>query len=99
MANLRGFSAGTAVGDTLVAGSAEVRAPLTSPLGIAKAGVSAFMDVATIYDKGESLADQRFKRGFGGGVWFAATVFRLSLVVAHGVGSSTRVQFGTTLLF
>src|SRR5205823_8162846 len=32
LANLRGFRAGTAVGDTLVAGSIELRLPLTSPL-------------------------------------------------------------------
>ena len=36
MSNLRGFEAGTAVGDTLVAGSVEVRTPLTSPIKIAQ---------------------------------------------------------------
>ena len=34
--SLRGFRAGTAVGDTLVAGSLEVRVPLTSPLRLGK---------------------------------------------------------------
>ena len=85
--------------DTLVAGSAEIRAPLTSPLGIAKAGISVFLDIATIYDKGQRLADQHFSRGFGGGVWFVATVIRLNLVVAHGVGGGTRVHFGTSVTF
>ena len=33
------------------------------------------------------------------GIWFAATAFRLSLVVAHGSGGATRVHFGTTLTF
>jgi outer membrane protein assembly factor BamA len=99
MANLRGFRAGSAIGDTLVAGTAEVRAPLTSPLSIGKAGVSAFVDVGTVYDKGQRLEDQHFSRGFGGGVWFAATVIHLNLVVAHGVGAGTRVHFGTTLSF
>ncbi|HUK34424.1 MAG TPA: BamA/TamA family outer membrane protein [Vicinamibacterales bacterium] len=99
MDNLRGFRAGSAVGDTLVSGTAEIRAPLTSPLSIGKAGVSAFVDIGTIYDKGQHLEDQHFDRGFGGGVWFAATVIHLNLDVAHGVGVGTRVHFGTTLSF
>ena len=99
MANLRGFRAGSAIGDTLVAGSAEIRAPLTSPLSIGKAGVSAFVDIGTIYDKGQRLSDQTFSKGIGGGVWFAVTAFRLNLVVAHGIGAGTRVHFGTTLSF
>src|SRR5712691_8712114 len=99
MANLRGFRAGSAIGDTLVAGAAEIRAPLTSPLSIGKAGVSVFMDIGTIYNKGEELSGQHFSRGFGGGVLFVVTVFRLILVVAHGVGAGTRVHFGTTLAF
>src|SRR5204862_2050572 len=43
MANVRGFRAGTAVGDTLMAGSAALRIPLTSPLDIGKIGASAFV--------------------------------------------------------
>jgi outer membrane protein assembly factor BamA len=99
MANLRGFRAGSAIGDTLVAGSAEIRAPLTSPLSIGKAGVSAFVDIGTIYDKGQRVSDQTFSKGIGGGVWFAVTALRLNLVVAHGIGAGTRVHFGTTLSF
>ena len=99
MANLRGFRAGSAIGDTLVAGAAEIRAPLTSPLGIAKAGVNAFVDVGTVYNKGRQLGDQPWSKGFGGGVWFVATAFRLNLVVAHGVGAGTRVHFGTSVSF
>ncbi len=99
MGNLRGFSVGSAIGDTLVAGTAEVRVPLTSPLSIGKAGVAAFVDVGSIYDKGQHLEDQHVSRGYGGGVWFAAAFIHFNLVVAHGVGSSTRVQFGTTLSF
>jgi hemolysin activation/secretion protein len=99
MANLRGFKAGSAIGDTLVAGAAEIRTPLTSPLNIGKAGVNAFFDVGTVYAKGQQLGDQHFSQGFGGGVWFAATVIRLNLVVAHGIGVGTRVHFGTTLSY
>ncbi len=99
MANLRGLRAGSAIGDTVVSGTAEIRAPLTSPLEIAKAGVSAFVDIGTVYNKGQRLADQHFSRGIGGGVWLAAAFFRLNLVVAHGIGAGTRVHFGTTVSF
>ena len=99
MANLRGFKAGSAIGDTLVSGTAEIRAPLTSPLNIAKAGVSAFVDIGAVYNKSQRLADQHFSRGFGGGVWLTAAFLRLNLVVAHGVGAGTRVHFGTAISF
>ena len=99
MSNLRGFEAGHAIGDTLVAGSAEVRVPLTSPLNVGKLGVSAFVDVGTVYDKGERLGDQRFERGVGGAVWITAAVFRLDLSVARGIGAGTRVQFGAGVTF
>jgi hypothetical protein len=97
--NLRGFEAGHEIGDTLVAGSAELRVPLTSPLNIGKLGLSAFIDVATIYDKGERLANQHFERGIGGAVWVAATVFRLELSVARGLGRETRVQLAAGVTF
>ena len=99
LANLRGFKAGTAVGDTLVASSAELRVPLNSPLEIAKIGVSAYFDAGTVYDKGERLSDQTFRKGFGGSVWVSAAFIRFNLAVAHGIGSSTRVHFGGSLAF
>ena len=99
LANLRGFKAGTAVGDTLVASSVELRLPLTSPLNIGKLGVSAYVDTGTIYDKGQRLADQTFKNGIGGSVWVAAAFVRANIAVAHGIGSSTRVHFGASLAF
>ena len=61
--NLRGYRAGSLVGDTLVAGSLELRVPVTSPLRVAKVGVSGFVDTATVYDQGE-LADQRWRNGW-----------------------------------
>jgi outer membrane protein assembly factor BamA len=99
MSNLRGFKAGVAAGDTLVAGSVEVRAPLTSPLSIGKFGVNAFVDVGTSYNNGQRLSDQTLRRGIGGGIWFSVAVLRLNLAVAHGIGADTRVHFGTTLTF
>ncbi|HWW84465.1 MAG TPA: FtsQ-type POTRA domain-containing protein [Vicinamibacterales bacterium] len=99
MANLRGFAAGSAVGDTLVAGSAELIVPLSSPLEIGKIGVSGFVDTGTIYDKGQRFSDQSLKEGYGGSVWFAAAFVKINLAVAHGRGSSTRVHIGADITF
>ena len=99
LSNLRGFRAGTAVGDTLVAMSAEVILPLTSPLNLGKIGVTAFTDRGTVYNKGQQFADQTMSVGYGGSVWFAAAFLRLNIAVAHGIGSSTRVQVGGDVSF
>ncbi len=64
MSNLRGFEAGSAIGDTLVAGSVEVRTPLTSPIKIAKFGVNAFVDVGTVYDTGSAPGRPDLPAGF-----------------------------------
>ena len=90
MATLRGFAAGSEVGDTLAAGSVELLLPITSPLSFGKLGVSAFFDAGAVYDKGEHMVDQRFSRGAGGAVWFSAAFVRAYLAVAHGLGGSTR---------
>lgn len=97
--NLRGFRAGSAAGDTLVAASAELQVPLTSPLRVGKLGVSAFVDAATVYDDGQRLSDQHFERGVGGSVWFSAAFVRLTFAVARGIGAGTRVNFGAGVTF
>ena len=99
MANLRGFRAGVDAGDTLVATSAELIVPLTSPLHVGKIGVSAFTDWGTVYDKGERLRDQTMRQGYGGTLWFTATFVRLNIAVAHGRGSATRVHAGLDVSF
>ena len=99
MTNLRGFAAGTAAGDTLVATSAELIVPLTSPLNVGKVGVSVFVDAGTVYDKGARFSDQTLKQGYGGSLWFSAAFLRLNIAVAHGRGSSTRVHVGGNVSF
>jgi outer membrane protein assembly factor BamA len=96
---LRGFPPGSGAGDTTAAGTVEWRLPLTSPLSLGRLGVRAFVDAATVYDAGASLADQRFERGIGGGVWFSATVFRIALDVARGSRGTTRAQVSSGLIF
>ena len=97
--NLRGFEAGAFVGDIVVAGSAELLVPLSSPLSVGRLGVSVFVDTGVAYDYGQRLKDQVRQTGIGGSVWMSATVFRLSLSVAHGRGAGTRVNFGGGLTF
>jgi hypothetical protein len=99
LSNLRGFAAGTAVGDTLVSMSAEVILPLTSPIKLLKLGVTAFADRGTVYNKGERFSDQTLLEGYGGSVWFAAAFFRLNIAVAHGKGASTRAHVGGNITF
>ena len=99
MNSVRGFRTGSAVGDTLVAGSIELRVPLTSPLNFGRVGVSAFMDVGTVYPEGQRVESQHFERGIGGSIWFLATIFRANLAIARGLGSSTRANFSAVLAF
>jgi len=97
--NLRGFRAGRAVGDTLVAASVELRIPTTSPLRIARFGYSIFMDAGTTYDKGMRFGNQKLEKGVGAGVWATAPLFRLSVAVARGIGSGMRAHIGAGLTF
>jgi hypothetical protein len=97
--SVRGFKTGTASGDSLVAGSLELRVPLTSPLSVGKVGVAAFVDAGTVYNAGERLGDQRLQRGVGVSVWLAAAFLRFNVALAHGIGASTRVHVGGNLTF
>jgi outer membrane protein assembly factor BamA len=99
LSTLRGFATGSFVGDTVVAMSAEVVLPLTSPLKLGKLGVSTFIDRGAAYNKGERFADQELLTGYGGAVWFAAAFLRLNVAVAHGHGASTRVHVGGNVTF
>ncbi len=99
-ANLRGYEAGYKAGDNLLAVSAELRVPLTSPLNIGRFGVKAFVDAGTVYDVGEKLKDQKLDdRGIGGGVYLQMTVVSLSLDVARSRQGDTRYHFGMGVTF
>jgi len=99
MPNVRGFKVGIDAGDVLVAGSAEVIVPLTSPLSIGRMGVSVFADTGTTYDVGERFSDQTLRQGYGASLWFSAAVLRLNVAVAHGRGATTRVHVGANVSF
>jgi len=97
--SLRGFRAGSFVGDTMVTGSAELHVPLTSALRAGKIGVSAFVDAGAVYAHGGRLGDAPVHVGGGGSLWFALSPFKMSLSVAHGRGAGTRVNFGGGFVF
>jgi outer membrane protein assembly factor BamA len=99
MSNLRGFETASFAGDMLVAGTIEMRSPLTSPVSIGKFGIRVFADAGTVYDKGQRYADQTLKQGYGAGLFVTAAVFHLKLDVAHGKGAGTRVHFGGGISF
>jgi len=99
LTTIRGYAAGTAAGDTLTTMSAEVIVPLNSPLKIGRFGVTAFTDRGALYNKGESYFDQTELVGYGGSVWFAATLFRVNVAVAHGRGSGTRAHVSGNITF
>jgi outer membrane protein assembly factor BamA len=99
-ANLRGYDAGFKAGDNLVAISAEVRVPITSPLSIGRFGVKAFADAGAVYGVGSKLADQVFEdRGYGGGVYLHLTIVSLSLDVARSRSGDTHFHFGMGVTF
>jgi outer membrane protein assembly factor BamA len=91
--SLRGYRAGAFVGDTVVSGSLEWRVPLTSPLHVARTGVSVFVDAGAACRDGQRIADQPAHVGIGAGVWATATVLRLGVSVARGIDAGTRVNF------
>jgi outer membrane protein assembly factor BamA len=91
--SLRGYRAGAFVGETVASGSLELRVPLTSPLHVARTGVSVFVDAGAACRDGERIADRPAHVGVGAGVWATATVLRFGVSVARGIGDGTRVNF------
>ena len=97
--SLRGFRAGSFVGDNIAAGSIELRVPLNSPMGFGQTGLRIFGDAATAYDYGSKLKDATFHYGWGGGWYLRAPLVQLDFDVAYGVGSGARAHFQFGLKF
>lgn len=98
-ASLRGWRAGSAVGDNMAAGSVELRLPLSSPVSLARTGVAVFYDAGTSWDHGLRFRDQRLDRGVGVGFFVAAPLFAVQLDVAKGITRGTRVHLSTGISF
>jgi outer membrane protein assembly factor BamA len=97
-ATLRGFRLGYRSGDRLLAGSAELRIPLSTPRRLTRLGVAIFADTGTVHGAREPLDAADWDTGVGAGVFLQAPLLGLRLDVARGLGSATRVHFslGTT---
>ena len=97
-ATLRGFKLGYRSGDRLLAGSAEIRVPLSTPRRLTRLGVAVFADTGTVYGAGDTIDGALWDTGVGAGVFIQAPLIGLRLDVARGLGSGTRVHFslGTT---
>ena len=91
---VRGFAAGSFVGDNRLVTSAELRVPISSPLSMAKTGVSVFVDRGKAYDVGQPRREAPWRTGIGASVWVSAAVVRAGVSVARGRGGDTRVNVG-----
>lgn len=96
---VRGFRPGAFAGDNLFASSAELRVPLSSPLGISRMGVSLFVDSGTVYDDGQRLRDGTFRKGVGAGLFLLAPIFQLNVDVAYGIDHKVRLHVMTGFQF
>lgn len=91
-ASLRGYRAGTAVGDNLALASAEIRLPVTSPLSVGRLGVKAFVDLGTVWNDGERLRDRQWARGIGGGAFLTLTAFTAGVDIAWAESGRARTH-------
>jgi hypothetical protein len=97
---LRGFRAGSFDGDRMLVSSAELRVPVTSVLSGARFGVTAFVDAATVWDHGQPASSAAWHRGVGGGVFLIASVLRINVDVARGLGTGrTRLHLTSGFSF
>ena len=96
---LRGSEFGFATGDNMAVGSIELRVPFSSPLSIGRAGFNVFADVGAAYDRGVKLRDAEYQWGYGAGLFFSATVFKLNLDIATDGKGHTRAHLASGFRF
>jgi hypothetical protein len=96
---VRGYRAGTAIGDSLALASIELRVPVTSPLSVGRFGVKAFTDLGVVWNSGERLLDQQWSRGIGGGAFFTLTAFTAGVDVAWSESGRARAHVTMGLTF
>jgi len=96
---LRGWRAGSFAGDNRLSGSIELRIPLTSVMGFAKAGIRLFADAGTVWNHGQNVSASAFETGVGVGGFVVASLFQSSLDVAVREGGDVRVHFAMGISF
>jgi outer membrane protein assembly factor BamA len=98
-ANLRGYEAGSFSGDNLLAGTVELRIPVTSVMGFVRAGVTVFADTGTVWDDGQKPSGSAFRSGVGAGGFFVASLFQMTFDVGFREGGDVRVHFAAGVSF
>jgi len=96
---LRGFRAGSFVGDNLAAGSVELRCPVNSPMGLGQSGIRVFGDAATAYDHGVTLGDAAWHYGVGAGWYLRAPMVDFAVDVGYGIDRGARAHVTAGLRF
>ena len=89
---LRGAAvAGLGVGDTLAAGSVDLRVPLQSPRHRVRIGVRAGVEVVAAYPAGQSVRGQRFVRANSAGLWAHVGPGHVGVDVVRVAARTTRL--------
>jgi len=96
---VRGSRLGFASGDNMAVGSIELRVPFSSPLSVGRAGVNVFTDIGAAYDRGTKIRDAEYRWGYGAGLFFSATVFKLNLDIATDGKGHTRAHLASGFRF
>lgn len=96
---VRGSRFGYASGDNMAVGSIELRVPFSSPLSVGRVGFNVFADVGAAYDRGTAMADADYQWGYGAGLFFSATVFKLNLDIATDGEGHTRAHLASGFRF
>jgi hypothetical protein len=99
---LRGFRAGTLNGTEFVVTSGEIRVPLTSVVTGARLGLTVFMDAVNTLGVDDDITTSGWHRSAGGGLFLIASVIRLNLDVARGIGrhgGDTRIHLSSGFAF
>ena len=99
VSTLRGFKAGSFVGDNIAAGSIELRLPYHSPMHMGQSGFTVFADAATAYDHGTRLSNAAFHYGVGAGWYLRVPLVSVNLDVAYGIDRGTRAHVTAMLKF
>jgi outer membrane protein assembly factor BamA len=97
--SVRGFEVGYRYGDRLLAGSAEIRIPFSTPRRLTRLGMAVFADTGTVYGSHEPIDTAEWDTGVGAGVFIQAPLVGLRIDVARGLGSGTRVHFSLGATF
>lgn len=95
--SLRGSDAGSRANDNLAGAAVEMLMPINSPASLGQMGLKVFADATAVYPGGDTLADQKFGRGYGAGVYLDRSTFSMGLDVGwpeQGIGPNAQLQVG-----